>query len=1323
MATSGVGRGERQVHPIVLFLGFACALAVAIGAWAPDALAVTSPLSWSEPVAIDPGAVIKAISCPSATFCVAVDNHGQALTSTDPTGGAGAWEATDLTHETSGFVSISCPSSSLCIALDGAGNVWSSTEPTAGASAWSSFNLTEGADFASQATISCASASLCVIAPAVEIFSGPEPGGFVYVSQNPTAGALAWSKTLGVDGTQHAVEAMSCLAAPLCVGGGARGDVQTSPNPLGTAGEWTAANVDEENNIFSISCPSTAFCLGGDIEGNVVSSTDPTGGSGAWTAAHVDGGNAIFSVSCASSTLCAAVDDQGNAMASSEPAGGAGAWVVTEVEPNGIGVLNTVSCPSEELCVAGDAGGRIILGTGSGEGGGGEGGGGGGEGGAGGGSGTGGSGGSSSGGIQADLTLGHQVKGGPVVLDGSGTLPGREKIVGFRFRLSSSPGEIACGAGAPEVKVAFAGPTTGTATLTAIGAGGATSTASVPYTTAGPTILRPKRRAGTSAVKFQTRQPLVSAQCQPGPASQAEEVTIAGKPVNASCEVHAGLVDAIGCGLREVQLCSGIPAPESRILANHENQYAGCGVQREARGTFASSSAAGPQAEACAFHCVPVVDTYYASSQPVRVNGLDLVPKPGAAVVIAVGGLYSTHFTTQHAAYLVSSGADVKIGGLPLQLGGQIDYSVGAGETAAHIADFDIRHPLPFLPEFEDLPLTGTLSADLVPGGATELAADVGLPEVFTDEEGNGLTTKLALRTDNVNGLYVNSFHLAIPYALLGDAAIEKAALDYSRPAETLEGKAAVLLPSGDTVSAELGFHRGDFDKFNFDYAFGPGEGIEIFDGIFLTELFGGLRVEPTELTGGSRVSIGPSVTDQGCGSVDVRGNLTIHFGPLPFAIGGTGTNELLCQDVGARYFHLDSDGHAEIGENVKFVIPSPETGEEPPLGKISGELNGLGYVNTEEKKAHFQFDGVEQASLDLFGLSGEYSAEAVVSDLGFGVCAAIDGPFGSKWHPGFGEDFDKVNPLVLVAPAPIALGLLAQNLSVETDSCNVARYRTVAGAGGARISAAAGLGFHVPKGQKTTVLVLHGAGGAPRATLRGPGGRVVDATGAGPVVGGEELVLPVPSQNLTEVQLRGRSAGSWKVEPAAGSAPIAKLSISHELPPPSVRGTVTGKGPHRTLRYRAHVPAGTRITFLEHGKLGSTVIGTTRRTAGTIHFIPSTAKAGRREIVAQLLSPAGTPQPTVKVTTYEAAPPKAGRPTNLRVRHIHGKLRISFTPGALATEHAVTVELSDGRHLFFLLEHDRHSLVVPQVPKRVKVRSVRIRGEAFGRFGPAAKT
>ena len=472
---------------------------------------------------------------------------------------------------------------------------------------------------------------------------------------------------------------------------------------------------------------------------------------------------------------------------------------------------------------------------------------------------------------------------------------------------------------------------------------------------------------------------------------------------------------------------------------------------------------------------------------------------------------------------------------------------------------------------------------------------------------------------------------------------------------------------------------------------------------------------------------IGPSVTDQGCGTVDVRGNLTVHFGPLPFSIGGTGTNELLCQDVGARYFHVDSDGHAEIGDNVRFVIPSPETGEEPPLAKVSGETNGLAYVDLKSRKFHIQFDGNEQAALNLFGLSGEYSAELVVSDLGFGVCAEINGPFGSKWHPGFGEDFAKVDPGVLISPPPIALALLAKNLTVETDSCNIAQYRTLEGGASTAGASAAGAGragavassFHVPAGQRTTILVLHGASGAPRVTLHGPGGRVVDATQSAPTITADQLVLQVPSESVTEIQLRGRAAGAWTIEPAPGSPAITKAALSHELPPPVVRGRVSGRGAHRLLSYRTHLPAGTRVTFLEHGNRGSTVIGSTTRRQGRIAFIPSTARAGRRVVTAALVSPAGTPEPSLKVTTYKAAPPRPGGPPGrVHIRRTRSALHISFQPAPLASEHLVTIHLSDGRHLLFVLKARRHSLVVRKVPRKVRVGTVRVRGEGFGKTG-----
>jgi hypothetical protein len=1327
-----MGQSHFRLGPRLLWLTLVGALVLVAAGFlaAASAFAAESPLTWSEPVPLEPGVVLRGLSCVSTSLCVAVDNKGQVFSSTDPAGGVGTWNAVDVTEEKSGFASVSCPSASLCVAIDGAGNVWSTNEPTGGAGAWSSANITEGAGFGGQATISCASASLCVIAPAVERQISFELYAFVEVSNDPTGGKAAWSERVKVDGAFHGLDAVSCLPSPLCVAAGGRGDVVTSENPLGTASEWSPANVDEENNIFSVSCPSTGFCAGGDIEGDVVTSTDPTGGSGSWSMAHVDGGNAIFAISCPSASLCAAADDQGNIVASAKPTGGEAAWNVIQVEEGG-GFIDAISCPSAALCIAMDVNGRVLIGTsGSGggeeeEGGGEEKGGGDGEKGSGGGS-SGHGGGSGS--VNAHLLLGQQASGGPLRLDGSGTIAGGGQIAGYRFKLSSAPKEIACGAQAPDLNVNFAGPTIGTATLTVVGAGGSTSTASVPYTNSGPNLIR--RGARKSAIKYRASQPIVSAQCQPGPQSQPTDVTVGGKSVDSTCEVHAGLVDAVGCGLRQVDLCSSLPGAERQILEGHLNGYSGCHPGLEMRGAFTSRarSSSGSHIEDCAFHCVPVVDIYYASNEPVRVNGLDIVPKSGASVVIAVGGLYATNFSTRHAAYLVSSSADVKLpaelGSLPLSMASSLDYSVGSGETSAHLADFDIKHPLPFLPEFDDLPLTGTLSADLVSGGATELSANVGLPDVFTDEDGNGLTTRLALRTDNVNGLYVNSFHLSIPYADLGGAAIKEAELDYSHATDSLEGKASVLLPDEDEVEAKLGFLRGSFNKFSFDYRFAPGEGIEIFDGIYLTELFGGLRWNPTELEGGSRVSIGPSVTDQGCGIVDVRGDLTIHFGPTPFSIGGTGTNELLCQDVGGRYFHVDSDGHVEMGEDIKFVIPSPDTGEEPPLGKVSGKLDGLGYADLKSKNFHFQFDGVEQASLNLFGLSGEYKAEAVVSDLGFGVCAEIDGPLGSKWHPGFGEDFAKVNPAVLVAPAPVALALLAQNLTVETDSCNIAQYRTIeGGASAAKVSGAgahaSAASFRIPAGQRTAILMLHGAGGSPNVVLRGPGGRVVDATQSTPTIAADELVLHVPSEDLTEIQLRGKTAGRWTIEPAAGSPATTKVALSHELPPPVVKGKVTGEGARRVLHYRTRLPAGTHVTFLEQGKHGSTVVGTTARERGQIAFVPSTAKAGRRVITAALVSPAGTPEPSVKVTSYRAAPPRPGRPGPIQIHRARSGLSISFALAPLANMQFVTVDLSDGRHLFFILKGHRHSVQVPQVPRSVRVESVRVRGEGFGRLGP----
>jgi hypothetical protein len=66
--------------------------------------------------------LVHGISCPSVSFCVAVDNAGNVITSNKPTGGKAAWTVTNV-DGTNSLTGVSCPSISFCVAVDGIGNV------------------------------------------------------------------------------------------------------------------------------------------------------------------------------------------------------------------------------------------------------------------------------------------------------------------------------------------------------------------------------------------------------------------------------------------------------------------------------------------------------------------------------------------------------------------------------------------------------------------------------------------------------------------------------------------------------------------------------------------------------------------------------------------------------------------------------------------------------------------------------------------------------------------------------------------------------------------------------------------------------------------------------------------------------------------------------------------------------------------------------------------------------------------------------------------------------------------------------------------------
>ena len=334
------------------------ALAGSLLAGASPVLAA-APLSWASPVRADDqppfaySTPITGVSCPSTGLCVAVDHAGDVLSSTDPTGGAGAWARDASVANT--LTDVSCPSSELCVAIGG-GSIVTSTDPTGGAGAWTVTKvLPDSSEYLGGSeleAVSCASANLCVVT---------DEHGDLLTATDPAGGASAWTTTTGVG-----LGSVSCPSTQLCVG--TRGeDIVTSTNPTGGAGAWTVTDVDGAKTLLDVSCSSESLCVASDNYGDILATTEPTGGAAAWTVTNVDGRGGINHVLCASWGLCLALDDNevdDEVITSMDPTGGASAWTSRGISlPNKYGSqesIEGVSCPAAGLCVLVDSGSAVV---------------------------------------------------------------------------------------------------------------------------------------------------------------------------------------------------------------------------------------------------------------------------------------------------------------------------------------------------------------------------------------------------------------------------------------------------------------------------------------------------------------------------------------------------------------------------------------------------------------------------------------------------------------------------------------------------------------------------------------------------------------------------------------------------------------------------------------------------------------------------------------------------------------------------------------------------------------------------------------------------
>jgi hypothetical protein len=274
--------------------------------------------SWSAPVHVDPIGNVSSISCPSTTFCLAVDlGAGKTATNGDYLTWDGSSWTTPASMPRAG--SVSCTSASFCAAGGDGGSfqTWNGT-------AWTSL----AGDAGEAAGLSCSSPTFCA---AVTLKGNAE-----------TFNGTSWSASSSVDPGGNGLTSVSCTSSSFCAAADAGGNALTYN---GTS--WSATGFIGTNGS-AVSCSSVSFCLA------VNDSFGVTWDGTSWSPADVFGSGTrnLSAVSCVSATFCALVDYSGDVET----------WNGTSptYQPTGVGQLNAVSCASTSVCWAAAGNGDAI---------------------------------------------------------------------------------------------------------------------------------------------------------------------------------------------------------------------------------------------------------------------------------------------------------------------------------------------------------------------------------------------------------------------------------------------------------------------------------------------------------------------------------------------------------------------------------------------------------------------------------------------------------------------------------------------------------------------------------------------------------------------------------------------------------------------------------------------------------------------------------------------------------------------------------------------------------------------------------------------------
>jgi hypothetical protein len=296
-------------------------MSATLGALLVPASALAS--GWSSPIPVDSSFAAVSVSCPSTSFCVAVDSEQAAIYNGVSWTSPGA-----TTIDTVGHVaSVSCTSSTFCVAVDDSGH-----ELTYNGTAWSTPATVDQTNFLDSVSCAPGTVHFCVAVDGV--------------GNALTLHGTTWATPDGID-HGNGLDSVSCTSSTFCVA------VDSAGNALTFTGTttWAKSAIDGTNVLASVSCTSTAFCAAVDFEGDGLIFNGSS-----WSSTQVDPGvNIPFSVSCVSSSFCTAIDTSANAFVYID-----GIWTApASIDPGA--KLLSVACPAVTFCTTIDSGGNALI--------------------------------------------------------------------------------------------------------------------------------------------------------------------------------------------------------------------------------------------------------------------------------------------------------------------------------------------------------------------------------------------------------------------------------------------------------------------------------------------------------------------------------------------------------------------------------------------------------------------------------------------------------------------------------------------------------------------------------------------------------------------------------------------------------------------------------------------------------------------------------------------------------------------------------------------------------------------------------------------------